>query len=375
MNRNVTSLIPAGDNKKQPGGERVGERGRAVRCPCQEPRQEASAVPVTRRQTVTDTAGSPLSPLSGGRPLPSKWEDAERWICSPISAGDRSPLPRSRTKSKSGPLEQPSNYIEYAGGQHSGFYSPIAAAVELEGWTTGGFSGAGSSFSTGVFPAYESRAVSCVVENDSKGVNRWLDERLESTGSADNGADRVASRRDMATQMSPDSSVCSSPKRTSVGPYAHPPRTKLEEEARDSQRIQRLNFVSLSKRHAAWFKKRDQSASKDDSSYDVFTAEVRGSLPVDIRAEREEAKITAWENLQKAKAEAAIRKLEAKLEKKRLSSMDRILKRLRRAELKAQEMRRRWAADDRPRDHPGNTIKQRTACKQHLRSNILHCFH
>lgn len=31
-----------------------------------------------------------------------------------------------------------------------------------------------------------------------------------------------------------------------------------------------------------------------------------------VRLQREEAKITAWENLQKAKAEAAIRKLEVR---------------------------------------------------------------
>ncbi|GFS46588.1 remorin family protein [Actinidia rufa] len=54
---------------------------------------------------------------------------------------------------------------------------------------------------------------------------------------------------------------------------------------------------------------------------------------------REEAKVTAWENLQIAKAEAAIRKLEMKLEKKRSSSMDRIMKKLRSAQKKAQEMR------------------------------------
>lgn len=34
------------------------------------------------------------------------------------------------------------------------------------------------------------------------------------------------------------------------------------------------------------------------------------SLITGYRSKREEAKITAWENLQKAKAEAAIRKLE-----------------------------------------------------------------
>jgi hypothetical protein len=94
-----------------------------------------------------------------------------------------------------------------------------------------------------------------------------------------------------------------------------------------------------------------------------------------LRCKREEAKITAWENLQKAKAEAAIRKLEVlfvvhmcsfkcfdpshwstfllceinlhiessifqmKLEKKRSSSMDRILGKLRSAQKKAHDMR------------------------------------
>ena len=97
-----------------------------------------------------------------------------------------------------------------------------------------------------------------------------------------------------------------------------------------------------------------------------------------LRCKREEAKITAWENLQKAKAEAAIRKLEVlfvvhmysfkclnptpwsthfryvsyeinlhiessvfqmKLEKKRSSSMDKILVKLRSAQKKAQDMR------------------------------------
>ncbi|EPS63098.1 hypothetical protein M569_11694, partial [Genlisea aurea] len=54
---------------------------------------------------------------------------------------------------------------------------------------------------------------------------------------------------------------------------------------------------------------------------------------------REEAKITAWENLQKARAEAEIRKLEMDLEKKRSASMDRISNKLRAAKKKAEEMR------------------------------------
>jgi hypothetical protein len=44
--------------------------------------------------------------------------------------------------------------------------------------------------------------------------------------------------------------------------------------------------------------------------------------------------------LQKAKAEAAIRKLEMKLEKKRSSSMEKIMRKVKSAEKRAEEMRR-----------------------------------
>ena len=52
-----------------------------------------------------------LLPFNNGRTLPSKWEDAERWIFSPVS-GDgpvRPSLqqPQRRPKSKSGPLGPP----------------------------------------------------------------------------------------------------------------------------------------------------------------------------------------------------------------------------------------------------------------------------
>lgn len=51
-------------------------------------------------------------PFNNGRTLPSKWEDAERWIFSPVSGdggGSRPsvPPPQRRPKSKSGPLGPP----------------------------------------------------------------------------------------------------------------------------------------------------------------------------------------------------------------------------------------------------------------------------
>ncbi|KAJ0096459.1 hypothetical protein Patl1_28694 [Pistacia atlantica] len=70
------------------------------------------------------------------------------------------------------------------------------------------------------------------------------------------------------------------------------------------------------------------------SSWDLSKATTNIS-----KLRREEAKISAWENLQKAKVEATIRKLEMKLEKKRSHSMDKILNKLKISQRKAQEMR------------------------------------
>ncbi|XP_020974387.1 uncharacterized protein LOC107632937 isoform X2 [Arachis ipaensis] len=68
-----------------------------------------------------------------------------------------------------------------------------------------------------------------------------------------------------------------------------------------------------------------------------FLLQWSGALALGIQ--KEEAKIVAWESQQKAKAKATIRKLEMKLEKKRSSSMDKILNKLRRAQMKAGKMR------------------------------------
>lgn len=61
--------------------------------------------------------GVALLPFNNSRMLPSKWEDAERWIFSPVT-GDgvmrpSFPLPQRQPKSKSGPLGPPGipNYL------------------------------------------------------------------------------------------------------------------------------------------------------------------------------------------------------------------------------------------------------------------------
>lgn len=88
-----------------------------------------------------------MLPLNSGRTLPSKWEDAERWIFSPVSGDGKGrcslPHPQRRPKSKSGPLGPPG--IAY----HS-LYSPAVHMVESG--NVGNFM-AGSPFTAGVIRA------------------------------------------------------------------------------------------------------------------------------------------------------------------------------------------------------------------------------
>lgn len=70
---------------------------------------ERVALPLnTSRRHISATA---LIPFSSGRALPSKWDDADRWITSPLSGNPafRTPLiqPPRHHKSQSGPLGAP----------------------------------------------------------------------------------------------------------------------------------------------------------------------------------------------------------------------------------------------------------------------------
>lgn len=92
--------------------------------------------------------GSTLMPFNSGRALPSKWEDAERWISSPVSgySVNKSSLaqPQRRPKSKSGPLGLP-------GVAYNPNYSP--AMPVFDGGGVRNFMGPSSPFSTGVMVA------------------------------------------------------------------------------------------------------------------------------------------------------------------------------------------------------------------------------
>ncbi|CAI8606489.1 unnamed protein product [Vicia faba] len=302
--------------------------------------------------------------LSNGRTLPSKWEDAERWILSPVS-GDTAgralvPQPLRRPKSKSGPLGPPGVASLYSPAGHyfdgGGFMSasPFSAAVNA---SSVGFTNS-SGGNGGVLPARTdpcmARSVSVHGCSQMQGQSSVpaREEKFDSFKDAGTNVSPAVSRRDMATQMSPEGSSCSSPNRRTSFSASTPPAMPVTElqsaslskmDIRDVQVDERVTMTRWSKKHRALFIGRGSESvdswKKKETSTRSTSWEISESSKTISKAKREEAKITAWENLQKAKAEAAIRKLEMKLEKKRASSMDKIMNKLRSAQKKAQEMR------------------------------------
>ncbi|KAI3813356.1 hypothetical protein L1987_18077 [Smallanthus sonchifolius] len=284
-----------------------------------------------------------LMPFNSGRTLPSKWDDAERWITSPVTVALQPP--QRRAKAKSGPLGGTPGVAYFSN------YSP--AVPVLEGGRTRSFL-AGSPLTTGVIVPD-----GMVQSADLPGWSELLIESsypdFQDEKNDENGVSRVVSRRDMATQMSPVSSSEASPTYVPlpVGPGGqHSARL----EVRDVQVDKGATMIKQSKRNRMRMKD-NRSPEANDLSLIWNTTE--GAMQLS-KLQKEEARITAWENLQNAKAEASIRKLEMKLEKKKSASMDKILSKHRAAQIKAQEWRRNMSEDVSPRNsHKVRSLRRR----------------
>lgn len=307
---------------------------------------------------------SALTPFYSGRALPSKWEDAERWICSPVLgygvAKSSQCHPLRRAKSKSGPINLPPGIgyyhncspsmgvLESGIGRNFTVNSPFSTGVLMPNGVGAHYSGSGGGGGQG----HVERLASALSRSDlasEPSSSSSQDEKPEGVDDANNTVDRIISRRDMATQMSPEGSTNSSCRGRSSSPPSTDPVLEPQSdrpaklEIREVQVDKRATVIRWSKRPGSRRIKRGQpdveefnpnAADAQSSSWDI-SEEVSDFS----KLQREEAKITAWENLQKARAEAAIRKLEMKLEKKRSSSMDKIMNKLRIDQMKAEEMR------------------------------------
>uniref|UniRef100_A0A1J3GN21 Remorin C-terminal domain-containing protein n=1 Tax=Noccaea caerulescens TaxID=107243 RepID=A0A1J3GN21_NOCCA len=359
----------------------------------------SSAAAINGGRRHIGSASALTTPFYSGRAIPSKWEDAERWICSPVATYPpgvcQNPSvsyqfsEQRRQKSKSGPIvpptlpHPPTSSSSAIGCYH---YSPrmTMRAMEANQGNMKGLMVVGSPFSTGVLEADRvfrgglGGGGGCDGYRRGHGHSRsWVDLMSEETSSLGSKTDTeekaedtkeeemttamqspVVLRRDIATQMSPqemspDNNHQSSqePKSSSpplvVSVIDEPPmkenpcrgevrEVKMDKGARMIKRPKRRVMSSSRVIRREQPEVEDNSeASASSSSWDISEPAMTLS-----KLQREEAKIAAWENLQKAKAEAAIRKLEVKLEKKKSASMDKILNKLQTAKLKAQEMRR-----------------------------------
>ncbi|XP_047078119.1 translation initiation factor IF-2-like [Lolium rigidum] len=329
-------------------------------------------------------------PFNNGRKLPSKWEDAEKWILSPVSCDGMgrmsAPAPHHRRpKSKSGPLGHPAGapgayasvspmipcFDGVLAAASFAAHSPFSAGVLMPDHVRNGdfSSGRGRCGDDGSSRSYSAEKEPYIWRSAS--THAWTETLMEASAFANisEEAAQVADdslqspqgetslisspiiKKDVATQMSPDDSIISSSPKArhscSSLPSGHairePNNHTPKVEVRDVEVDDQVTVTRWSKRHITrgsdkrstniveWRKKTTEPRAP---SFDEKERESCIS-----KCKREEAKITAWENLQKAKAEAAIRKLEMKLEKKRSSSMDRILGKLRSAQKKAQDMR------------------------------------
>ncbi|ESQ30939.1 hypothetical protein EUTSA_v10011395mg [Eutrema salsugineum] len=300
-------------------------------------------------------------PLYNGRTVPSKWEDAERWILSPLAreGAARTSFGASherRPKAKSGPLGPPG----------VAYYSLFSPAVPMvHGGNMSCLSASSPFSSAGVLPENGSsrgsaqRTDHCMARSVSMhGCSETLvpslsqDDIHESIKDAATDA-RAVSRRDMATQMSPEGSIRLSPERQCSFSPSSPSALSIVEilngrsnraEVKDLQVDEKVTVTRWSKRHKALYHG-DSSKMRDH-----LHGQARDPQGL-TWAKTEEARIISWENLQKAKAEAEIRKLEMKLEKKRSSSMEKIMRKVKTAEKKAEEMRRS-VLDDRVSSAP-----------------------
>ncbi|KAL0853922.1 hypothetical protein Bca101_059074 [Brassica carinata] len=318
-------------------------------------------------------------PLYSGRTVPSKWEDAERWILSPLAreeAARTSFTASRRPKSKSGPLGPP-------GLAYYSLYSPAVPMVH--GGGNRGCLTSSSPFSARVLPqngsaaaAFPQRTDHCIARSVSiHGCSQTLapqDDIHESIKDAAGDA-RAVSRRDMATQMSPEGSIRLSPERECSLSSSSPTARSIVEllnarvnraEAKDLQVDEKVTVTRWSKRHRSLYhgdssKMRDHLHGQDRDPQGLTWGK------------SEEARITSWQNLQKAKAEAEIRKLEVKLEKKRSSSMARIMRKVKSAEKKAEEMRRSVLENPVPSASRGKASSLRRRGKKKIAS-LSGCF-
>ncbi|KAL8546302.1 hypothetical protein ACS0TY_006139 [Phlomoides rotata] len=352
---------------------------------------ERVPLPSSSRSHVSAAA---LMPFNSGRALPSKWDDAERWITSPISTygpiRNSVPQPQRRPKSKSGPLGPP-------GLVYLSNYSPNAEGGKARNFMANSPLNTGVLVTDGLSINYDAVIASKPNLNGESNITRstsvpGLSDLVSDISMPSSREDKLNGvkeeevpeswdvnrrRRDMATQMSPDGSTHSSSKgRLSFSnlPSSTPNSLRQnnnragKDDVRDVQVDKGTPVAKQYKKQG--LKRTKETISNTEDAPLPWNATEASENTSNLQAQEE--KITNWENLQKAKAEAAIRKLEMKLEKKRSTSMDKIASKLRASQMKAQAMRN-MLQENQARPARTTGLSGCIYVKPYLQSNCLVC--
>ncbi|XP_019196288.1 PREDICTED: uncharacterized protein LOC109190269 [Ipomoea nil] len=296
-----------------------------------------------RRSSVTkrsmegpSTPGRPIFSFSVGnfsrKSVPSKWDDAEKWVVNGSSCHDS---PAHNPGLKPPKSLKSSNYCnEAALAEMSGVEDAKLSMASKDKFTKEG------SF----FGNVSEKAMNCETPE--------------------------VKQRDIGTEMTPVGSSPASRCHTPIklpSPRGHntpadrsgplPPSTPSSASTVDIMQLQECHLaklklgtmpsnwstreeeeedVSKSLRHFEASNECPRSVSKPPRAYSSWEEEVAKCC---LRYQREEAQIQAWVNLQSAKAEAQSKKLEVKIQRMRSKKEEKLMKKMAIAHRKAEELR------------------------------------
>ncbi|XP_022978923.1 uncharacterized protein LOC111478728 isoform X2 [Cucurbita maxima] len=292
----------------------------------------------TRRRNASVVAFSPFY----GRTPPSKWEDAERWISSPVmgsgfSRSFQSHLQRRPKGSSEVCIMTPPENRGFATSKLGSALSTGVLVADGISICYGGSIERGQSYpECTIQPLISAPRWSNLLNNSP--LPSFQDEKHD--GSEETMDSGVVTRRNVATQMSGgEDSTPSSPQGNASLPSSSPSIHQcMVGKEREHCCKQEVRVVEVDRGATEM----QRSKGEDFPHLGNMNENATGAIQVS-KLQREESKIRAWENLQKAKAEAAIRKLE-------------ILKKLGKAQMKAHRMRNSSECDGNQRARNTNNF-------------------
>uniref|UniRef100_A0ACD5TT84 Uncharacterized protein n=1 Tax=Avena sativa TaxID=4498 RepID=A0ACD5TT84_AVESA len=301
--------------------------------------ESSSSGPTTVKRSAPVSALLP--PFS--RPTPSKWDDAEKWISSPTA---------NRTGRVASAAGIPPKKSAFAFPEH-GTYPPAVAKVVAEvPRNTAALSDNSVGFTQ---PDSFKPAQAAPVVDEPEHVVRSVSMRDMGTEMTPIASQEPSRTGTPIIASSPTSSRTPTPQRSSEFGVGTVDSSNMGMSEEELQLNTRKEIMDLGERLgkttiAAWASKEERATAnfanvpvdeaveidRETRAADWQEAEKAKYL---ARFQREEVKIQAWENHQRAKIEAEMKRIEAKMERQRSREHDRLARKMSSASRRAEAKR------------------------------------